>query len=232
MQCNNATKRENVCSAVASEGAPSCSQFFIFKSIIVVLGHRKITPYKPINQLTKTFDLYHKINLCLTVSFFFKTDEAISSVAVVFQYLPFCQFQAESIHTNMSIRSCSCSFWWERMSHMIVNRDRERECSHKKEMQYWLTTYYTVVYTAYYILTFLQSDQKSKKMFKLVAVYTFDSFVTLEMKDQVKHIVLWDTSDFIIWIFYAYWNLDICSISVQFWTLPHFIYFFVNYTHC
>lgn len=110
----------------------SCSQFFIFKSIIVVLGLRKIIPYKPINQLTKKFDLYHKINLCLAISFFFKTDEAISSVAVVFQYLPFCQFQAESIHANMSIRSCSCSFWWERMIHMIVNRERECKATRKK----------------------------------------------------------------------------------------------------
>lgn len=132
MSAKNATKRENVCYAVVSESAPSCSQFFIFKSIIVVLGHRKITPYKPINQLTKKFDLYHKINMCLTISFFFKTDEAISSVAVVFQYLPFCQFQAESIHANMSIRSCSCSFWWEKMIHMIVNREWECTATRKK----------------------------------------------------------------------------------------------------
>lgn len=66
--------------------------------------------------------------------------------------------------------------------------------SHKKEMlfamQYWLTTYYTRVYTAYYLLTILQSDQKSKKMFKLVAVYAFGSFIILEIKDQVKHIVM------------------------------------------
>ncbi len=146
------------------------SQFFIFKSIIVVLGHRKIIPCKTINQLTKNLDLFHKINLCLIKSFFFKTDEAISSVAVVFQYLPFCQCEAESIHVNMTIRSCSCSFWWERRIHMDW---KQRENVHPNEkvlfaMQYLLNT---AQYTVHCILPRLKV---CSLMFRIMAAFTSD----------------------------------------------------------